>query len=77
MMYSEVTGYDELPQWAKNRISYQVDKNLLNSLITENENWEKWHRLRENFSMSVAHQERVSQLKTLLEELEIGLEIKE
>ena len=73
--YNDTIGFDKLEQWAKNRLTYQDDKYLIEHLIKENENWIKYHELRENYPQVVAHKERILQLENQLLELEKGLEI--
>jgi hypothetical protein len=75
MNYNDTIGFDKLEQWAKNRLTYQEDKNLILALIKENENWINYYEVRSLYPQVVVHKERLLQLEKQLVDLEKGLEI--
>ena len=75
MNYYEYSGeFINLPQWAKNRLTYQEDKKLYETLIQENKTWIEFYRIRNQISNCVLHQERILYYEKLLSELDAGTE---
>ncbi len=74
--YNIIRGdYSDLPQWAQNRLNYQSNKNLIESLIKENENWIEYHKKFNDIINVVRHRDRVLGLKNQLLSLDRGREI--
>ena len=82
--YYDIIGWHHYPQWAKNRITYQEDVNIINMLIKENQTWMDYHgdlrttcthSIRGNIQNVVMHKERIELLKKNLADLKNNLQI--